>query len=643
MEAASLDALRDSERRYRRLFESIGEAVFMTDASHVVLDCNDAALRVFGRSREDLIGSSAAILYDDEADLEALAAPLATVSERLLRDATMVRSNGSRFDAELTLYPTHSPGAESAGWLVLVRDVTALRQDQRVVAESEALLRQVLEILPVGVWIADEAGTLTLGNAAARRIWEGERHVGPEGYGEYKGWWADTGAPIGASDWALARAIRKGETSTEERVRIQCFDGSTKLILNSAVPIRDDAGRICGAIVVNQDITERDALQQQFLQAQKMEAVGRLAGGVAHDFNNLLGVISGYGEMVQRGLAEGSRERMKLAHVLAAAERGAALTRQLLAFSRRQVLEPTDVDLNQVIAEMEPLLRRLIGEDVELVTRLGSGVGAVRADRGQIEQVVMNLAVNARDAMVHGGRLEIETGEGEPAVDAGASSGHDRWVALTVIDNGHGMDEATRARVFEPFFTTKDPGKGTGLGLATVYGIVQQARGHISLETAPGCGARFRINLPRVDRANAVATSQPSPDGAIPTGDESLLLVEDEESLRGVVHEILAGLGYSVMVAGNSLEALALAAGHTGQLHALITDVVMPGGGGRALAEQLCAARPGLKVLYVSGYTDDAIMHHGVRQHEMNFLNKPFSADVLARRVREVLDAPVPS
>jgi len=390
------------------------------------------------------------------------------------------------------------------------------------------------------------------------------------------------------------------------------------------------------------DVSEQRRLQQQLVQSQKMEAVGRLAGGIAHDFNNLLTVITSYCDLLLEDLGADDPKREDLEQVLKAADGAAALTRQLLAFSRQQVITPRVVNLSAVVAGVEKMLRRVIGEDVDLVTALDPRVGSVRADIGQLEQVLMNLAVNARDAMPTGGKLTIETANvvHDPRyARERAAAAVSRFVMLAVSDTGVGMDEATKARIFEPFFTTKEPGKGTGLGLATVYGIVQQAAGFIWVYSEPGRGTTFKIYLPQVDAAAEGAAAGAAP-ADLPRGTETVLVAEDEAAVRAVTRQVLARQGYVVLEAPHGGAALDIAAQHRGPIHLLVTDVVMPGLSGRQLADQLARLRPDTKVLYVSGYTDDAVVRHGVLEAGIAYLQKPFTTDSLARKVREVLDRP---
>jgi PAS domain S-box-containing protein len=419
-----------------------------------------------------------------------------------------------------------------------------------------------------------------------------------------------------------------------------------------AVPIRDEAGTVASVVEVGRDITELKRMEERLLQSHKMEAVGRLAGGVAHDFNNLLTVITGFGELLLSRLEEGDPRRKEAEEILKAGSRAAALTRQLLAFSRRQVLQPEVVDLDRVVRELETMLRRLIGEDMELETSLDAGPGRVKVDPGQIEQVIVNLVVNARDAMPGGGKVSIRTGNvtteggvewGEGTIPPGA------YCFLEVRDTGCGMDPKMIANIFEPFFTTKEKGKGTGLGLATVYGIVKQSGGHILVASEPGKGAVFRIYLPRLGESAAEQAKVPetvpgtvsatAPPGARSTGGrETVLLVEDSEPVRELVRVILEQEGYEVLEASDGPDAIRVCSGRGGAIHLILTDVVMPGMSGGELCARLAPSFPGAKVLYMSGYTDDAVVHRGIREPWTAYIQKPFTPEALAMKVREVLE-----
>ncbi len=379
--------------------------------------------------------------------------------------------------------------------------------------------------------------------------------------------------------------------------------------------------------------------EEQLAQSRRLEAVGQLAGGIAHDFNNLLGVITGYCDLLLRDIGSLDPRSVRVEQIRRAAERAAGLTRQLLAFSRKQILQPTVLDLNQVVADVEKMLRRLIGENIDLKTELSPGLRAVKADPGQIEQVVVNLAVNARDAMPNGGQLTVETAnleldEAYAREHAGVSAGP--HVRLTVSDTGHGMDADTLSHIFEPFFTTKEPGRGTGLGLATVYGIVQQSGGHVTVRSEPGHGSSFRVCLPvadEVSRAVSVAAAETTPRG----NGQTVLLVEDEMVLRVLVCEILEDGGYQVLDGGTPTRALEVAETHSGPIHLVVSDVIMPEMSGPELSQRLLATRPQVRILYMSGYTDEAIGHHGVLDPGTHFIQKPFTSDALLRKVSDAL------
>jgi two-component system cell cycle sensor histidine kinase/response regulator CckA len=418
-------------------------------------------------------------------------------------------------------------------------------------------------------------------------------------------------------------------------------DGTLYTEEMTITPVHASGGEITHFVAIKQDVTKRKLLEDQFRQSQKMEAVGRLAGGVAHDFNNALAVITSYAELLQMKMPPDEPLRKHVQQVLKASDRAASLTRQLLAFSRKQTIEPSVLDLNSIVTEVDKMLRRLIGEDIELSFKNGSDLKCVKADRGQVEQILMNLAVNARDAMPDGGKLLIETANVEldeiyvrqhPYAKTG------RYVMLSVSDTGCGMNKEVQAHIFDPFFTTKDVGKGTGPGLSTVYGIVKQSDGHISVYSEVGKGAAFRIYFPEVP-AVVDSPGTESVVNLLPSGTETILLVEDEDSLREVTRDFLQNGGYEVLEADSGESALELTKQYQGRLDLLLTDVIMPGISGRQLADQLVPSRPEMKILFMSGYTQELVGHHGVLTPETVLLEKPFGVESLLTKIREVLDA----
>jgi two-component system, cell cycle sensor histidine kinase and response regulator CckA len=520
------------------------------------------------------------------------------------------------------------------------------RRAERRLRESEESFRAVAETATDAIITIDEQSRVLFVNRAAERIFGHTRE-------------AMTGAHVSllmpahlraGHEAGLGRYVETGRRHTSwERIELTGLhaDGhEIPLELSFAEFFRGGQRFFTG---IARDITERRraeermrGAEEQLRQAQKMEAVGRLAGGIAHDFNNLLTAVMGYSQLALSRLPADSTARPAVEEIAQAGQRAANLTAQLLAFSRKQILQPRVLDLNAVVSDMSRLLRRLIGEDIELVTALAPGLWHVLADPGQVEQVILNLAVNARDAMPQGGRLTVETANvelDEAYVLRHVATRSGPYALLAVTDTGAGMDAATQARVFEPFFTTKGQGKGTGLGLATVYGIIKQSGGYIWVYSEPGRGTTFKIYLPRAGPGGEGAAAQGADAPAAPRGSETVLLVEDDEMVRRLAREVLEANGYRVLEAAGGAEAFALAQNAGRQLDLLLTDVVMPGASGKELAEAVGALRPGLAVLYVSGYTDETIVHHGVLDAGTAFLQKPFTPDALARKVREVLDA----
>src|SRR6266404_538908 len=442
---------------------------------------------------------------------------------------------------------------------------------------------------------------------------------------------------------------RQGKKAGISEWRLRHIDGTWRVFDAIENWIYDSQDRPQRAIVVCRDLTERKLAEkalrdseEQLRQAQKLEAVGQLAGGVAHDFNNLLTVITGYSDLLLRRIGEADPNRSRVEEIKHAADRASSLTRQLLAFSRKQVLQPKLFDLNTLVAEMGNMLRRLIGEDIELTTALTGNVARINADPGQIEQVLMNLIVNARDAMPDGGKITIETARTQ--VDQAYADNHlavqpGPYVMLAVSDTGSGIDPETRKHIFEPFYTTKEQGKGTGLGLSTVYGIVKQSGGNIWIYSELGQGTTFKVYLPHVDDEVRLPRTQIEP-ATLVRGTETILLVEDEPQIRKLEHEFLSDSGYKVLASSNGTDALQILEEHSHGVDLIVTDVVMPQMSGRELAERALAISPETKVLFMSGYTNDAIVRHGVLNPGTSFIQKPFAPDALARKVREVLAEP---
>jgi PAS domain S-box-containing protein len=501
------------------------------------------------------------------------------------------------------------------------------------VVERTSYLNALIENSPLAILVLDPAQRVQLYNPAFENLFQCSRE--------------DIGKPVldlFPNEKTLPEVNAASEAGSEKTrvsliTRRKRKDGSYVDVELHLVPLTVK-GRVLGSLGIYQDITKRRVLEQQLQMAQKMEAVGRLSGGIAHDFNNLLGVILGYIQVIKRTLVPGNSLYEYAEEIEKASRRAVSLTRQLLAFSRQQVLEPVVLILNTLVADMEKMLPRLIGEDIDLKLILAPTLGQVKADPGQLEQVLMNLAVNARDAMPDGGKLTIQTANAE--IDAAFVREHPgsiagEYVMLAVTDTGTGMEPETQAQIFEPFFTTKGRDKGTGLGLATVYGVVKQSNGYITVESEIGKGSLFTIYLPRVEQ-HAAAPVKSSPEPRNYRGSETILLVEDAEPLRKLARLFLMENGYHVFAAADGSEAQKVAAQISGPIDLLLTDVVMPGVNGRVLAERLAPSHPGMKILYMSGYTDSFIAGHGVLEPGVHLLRKPFTEEVLVRKVRELLD-----
>lgn len=514
-----------------------------------------------------------------------------------------------------------------------------LRATEQETRQLEARLRLQIERMPIGLIVWDEEFRAKSWNPAAESIFgfTAEEMLGRHPLGRIVPEEAQTQVE---SIW---RRLLEGDM-TAYSVNENITKDGRKIICDwSNTPIKDPDGKVSDVLSMVQDITERKQLEDQFRQAQRLEALGRLTGGVAHDFNNLLTVILGHCEMMMRKMEEETPLRKRLSVIRETGQRAAGLVRQLLAFSRKQVLNPRVLDLNKIVANTDKMLRRLIGEDIEIETILKPELWHVEADPGQMEQVVMNLATNARDAMPQGGKLTIETRNVE--LDETYAQKHAEvtpgpYVMFAMSDNGCGMDPETMLHIFEPFFTTKGIGKGTGLGLATIHGIVKQSGGHIWVYSELGEGTTFRVYFPKSQKAPGTEAEQEIVSTREMSGDETVLVVEDEAGVRRLVCDVLADNGYAVLEAADGKKALEKCGGHKGPIHLLVTDVVMPEMGGAELAKQMMEKHPDLKVLFTSGYTDDAIVHHGVLDKGVEFIEKPFTPASLSRKVREVLDKP---
>jgi two-component system, cell cycle sensor histidine kinase and response regulator CckA len=524
---------------------------------------------------------------------------------------------------------------QTIGVLGTVQDFTNVREQEEALKESESRFRQMAETVRGVFWMSDPINRRLLYiSPGYETLWG--RSV--EAFHAQRGSFLEGVHPDDRERLLDAYRRQCAGQETDDTHRAVRPDGSIRWVRNRGYPIRDHEGRVYRITGEAEDITESRLLEEQLRQSQKMEAVGQLAGGIAHDFNNILTAILVYGERVQGRLQHDHRARRDIEEIRKAANRAAALTHQLLAFSRKQVLKPKVLDLNGTVRDTERMLSRLIGEDIRIETALSPTPVYVKADPGQLEQVILNLAVNARDAMPKGGRLLVETrdvvwddaGAREQAVPAG------RYVMLAVTDTGCGMDADTQSRVFEPFFTTKEQGKGTGLGLSMVYGSVQQGGGYVRLESAPDQGSTFRIYLPRVDAEHEQAAGETS--AVLRRGSETILLVEDDQALRQVVYEVLEDNGYHVMTARDGHEALAICRRGTELIDLLVTDIVMPGANGVTVAKAFREHNPRLKVICMSGYTEHASLKEEILDTASVFVQKPFTTDAFLATVRDVLD-----
>ncbi len=628
-------ALSESEAMTRSMLYSAVDGIVTIDEHGFIHSFNPAAEALFGWTADEVLGKNVNVLmpppYDAEHD-GYIRNYLGTGVKRVVgigREVAAKRKDGTTFPIELSVSELLLPGRRM--FTGIIRDITGRRQADERLRQANEALGAVIQTSPLAIFTMDLEGNVGTWNAAAERIfgWTEAEVVGRP-------------LPIvPEAEWpvlleSIERVKRSDDLRGHERRRLR-KDGTLIDVSIWSSALRNREGQVCALINVLADVTERKRLEGQLQEAQKMEAVGRLAGGVAHDFNNALTIITGYARMLHDRLSPAG-SAAEVEEILRSAEHAAALTNQLLVFSRRHVIHPQLLDLNLVVAKLDRMLRRIIGEDVELVIVAAPGLSQVRADPGQIEQVIINLAVNARDAMPNGGQLTIETANVE--LDEAYECAHPGlrpgdYAMLAVSDTGQGIDPQIQARLFEPFFTTKD--QGTGLGLTTVYSIVKQGGGGVCVYSEVSKGTTFKVYLPRARAAREEPAERTDVQVAT-SGAETVLLVEDEAGVRRLVREILKSQGYSVLEAHDARDALRLSEQHPEAIHLLLTDVVMPSMSGRDLADRVAALRPGLKVLYMSGYTGSVMVNHGVLAFGTAFLQKPFTPSQLSRKVREVLD-----
>ncbi len=631
---------RRTEEDLRRLASIVtcsDDAIIGKTLEGIITSWNAGAERIYGYSAKDAIGRSVSMLvpinHQDE---------IPEMLERLKRgeiidhfETLRVRKDGKEFNIEITASPIRDAMENVVGASTIGRDISERKRHERDLSRLAALVESSNDAI-IGKTLD---GIITDWNIGAQRIY---------GYSSAEIVGKSINTIFSPDHYAeiteMMERIKSGEIVEKSDTIHVRQDGKKIHVALTLSPIKDSVGQVIGVSTVARDITESKRLEEVLRQAQKMEAVGQLAGGVAHDFNNLLGVTLGYSELLLKRLGLNDPQRKDVEEIQKAGMRAALLTGQLLAFSRKQVLQPKVLNLNAVVAGAGKLLQRLIGENIELRVALNPAIGQVKADAGQLEQIIMNLAVNSRDAMPAGGKLTIEISNVE--LDQQYAAQHASTlpgphVMLAVTDSGCGMDAKTKAHIFEPFFTTKEAGKGTGLGLATVYGIVKQSGGSVWVYTEPGIGTTFKIYLPRVDQ---VPEAEPLIDTAenVERGSRTVLIVEDDPALLQVTCRSLEEVGYAILAARSPTEAIYISEIHKGTIHLMVTDVIMPGLSGDQLASQLSALRPEMKVLYVSGYTDDTIARHGVLEPGLAFLQKPFSPRALALKVSEVLATTLP-
>ena len=614
------------------------DAIFVKDLQGRYLMMNPAGAGFLGRTVDEVIGKDDTELFDD-AETGRI---IMELDRGVLQSGKMqTLEEGGTAAGVSRIYlsnkgPLRDQSGKVVGLLGICRDITDRKRAEEEMRRSEQKLHIHFEHTPLAVVEWDLDFRVTDWNPSAERIFGYSKQEAIRQHGSFIV--PPQHRPQVDQVWKELVRQNGGTRNTNDNLT---KDGRTITCEWYNTPLVDELGRVLGVASLVHDVTEHVALEERLRQSQKMEAVGRLAGGVAHDFNNLLTVILGYSQILAEGVPSGSRLADSTAQIKSAADRASGITRQLLAFSRKTVMTPRVVNLNDIMLNLDSLLRRLIGEDIEVLTVPANDLGSVTADPGQIEQVIMNLALNARDAMPHGGKLTLETSN--ELLDESYAQRHQpsvagRYVMLAVTDTGHGMSPETQARIFEPFYTTKEVGKGTGLGLSMVYGIVKQSGGYIWVYSEPDRGTTFKIYLPRVDQPAETSGSE-NRSRSVQRGTETILLVEDDPQLRQLSSSVLAHCGYKVLTANGPEEGLAICRENHRDIRLLVTDVVMPRMNGRQLAEQIVQVAPNVKVLYISGYTSNAIVHYGVLDAGLWFLPKPFTLSALVAKVREVLDS----
>ncbi len=622
-------------RRLAAIVECSDDAIIAADLDGKITDWNAGAEKMFGYSRAEAAGMPVSIIAgpDRKHEPKEILARIRKGAGVMNQETVRIRQDGKHVHVSLSVSPIRNQSGRLTGSAAIVRDITERIEMEAALRRSEANFRSVIENSPYGALRTMLDGRILLANPAVVRM------LGYSSESDLLN--LNMNADVYRNPVDRERVIqqsRNTEYPKDIEVEWKHRTGSPIMVRFSSHVVRNQAGEIDHFDLMVQDITRQRNLEDQLRQAQKMEAIGRLAGGVAHDFNNLLGVIIGYSELALDRIEPASAVRGQVEQIRRAGERASALTRQLLAFSRQQVLDTKTLNLNAIISDMAQMLLRLIGEDIELQTKLDSELHSIRGDQGQIEQVIMNLAVNARDAMPQGGKLMIETRNlmiEEDELQRRTPMVPGEYILLTISDTGMGMDAETQAHIFEPFFTTKARGKGTGLGLATVYGVVKQSGGYIWVYSEPGLGATFKLYLPRV--LDEVQASRPPETATSQQRSATVLVVEDEVSLRTFTCTLLQENGYTVMEAGGGDEALVLAGEYKQPIHLLLTDMIMPGMNGPAVAERLASLHPEAKVLFMSGYT--GFVSRGLVDPHAVLVSKPFTRDELLRKIHQVLSS----